>query len=110
VAPDNRVEMICSRCGDVIQTSRGPYRYMESGLANVMLLDLEVRACHACDSHELVIPRLAELHQLIAGTVGAEPSKRISLLMYSFRFDAEQTMWLWSVDRRDPCPLPSLPS
>jgi hypothetical protein len=101
--------MTCTRCGGATDTTWGPYPYTESGLANVTLLNIEVHACRACGARELVIPRLAELHQLIAGTVGNEPGRR-GPLRYSFRFDHDQTMWLWSVESRVARPAPKLPS
>jgi hypothetical protein len=100
--------MTCTQCGGTTDSSRGPHLYTESGLTNVTLLNIEVRACRACGARELVIPRLPELHQLIAGTVGTQPAR--GPLMYSFRFDHDQTIWLWSVESRAPRPLRRAPS
>ena len=99
----------CTQCGGATDSTRGPHLYKESGLASVTLLNIEVHACRACGARELVIPRLPELHQLIAGTVGTQPG-RLGPLMYSFRFDPDQTLWLWSVESRThgrPTTLPS---
>lgn len=57
----------CRACGNAEMTSNvETYRYTESGLPNVVLAGVEVRRCPACGHHELVLPRVAELHRTIA--------------------------------------------
>jgi hypothetical protein len=87
----------CAQCGNPTATARRHHRYTEGGFANVTLVDIEVRECRACGSRQLNIPRLADLHQLLAGTVGS-PSARLTRLRYSFRFDQQHRVWLWSVE------------
>ena len=57
----------CRICGKAELTS-GPeaYLYTESGLPNVVLAGVEVRRCPSCGHHELVLPRVTELHRTIA--------------------------------------------
>lgn len=45
------------------------YLYTESGLPNVVLAGVEVRRCPSCGHHELVLPRVAELHRTIAHAI-----------------------------------------
>jgi putative zinc finger/helix-turn-helix YgiT family protein len=57
----------CRTCGEAeMATKVETYRYRESGLPNVALVGVEVRRCPACGHHELVLPRIAELHRAIA--------------------------------------------
>jgi putative zinc finger/helix-turn-helix YgiT family protein len=45
------------------------YLYTESGLPNVVLVGVEVRRCPSCGHHEVVLPRVTELHRTIAHAV-----------------------------------------
>ena len=57
----------CRTCGEAeLESKVETYRYSESGLPNVALVGVEVRRCSACGHHELVLPRVAELHRAIA--------------------------------------------
>jgi putative zinc finger/helix-turn-helix YgiT family protein len=69
--------MKCVQCGGVVKGTRGAHRYTESGLSNVTLLNVEIRNCAACGEREVVIPRIEELHRLIARTI-ATGSARLS--------------------------------
>jgi putative zinc finger/helix-turn-helix YgiT family protein len=51
--------------------------YVESGLSNVILLGIEIRTCPKCGEVERVIPRLAQLHRVIAIAVAEQPEKLI---------------------------------
>lgn len=57
--------MKCLSCGGEYKITRESHRYLESGLSNVILLNLEVRRCPGCGEHELVIPKIEQLHRLI---------------------------------------------
>lgn len=57
----------CSKAGLTAGTET--YLYTESGLPNVVLVGVEVRRCSSCGHHELVLPRLTELHRTIAHVV-----------------------------------------
>lgn len=65
------------------------------------LVDIQVRECLPCDLRHLNLPRQEELHQLIASTIGAGTA-RATALRYSFRFDCDHGVWLWSVEGREP--------
>jgi putative zinc finger/helix-turn-helix YgiT family protein len=56
----------CVRCGGAMTSRRGTHRYTETGLSNVVLVDVEMRACPACGERELVTPRIDALHRAIA--------------------------------------------
>lgn len=60
----------CRTCGKAEMTTRAEtYLYAESGLPNVVLVGVEVRRCPSCGHHELVLPRVTELHRTIAHAV-----------------------------------------
>lgn len=60
----------CRTCGKAeMSTHRETYLYTESGLPNVVLVGVEVRRCASCGHHELVLPRVTELHRTIAHAV-----------------------------------------
>lgn len=60
----------CRTCGKAELSGRPEtYLYTESGLPNVVLVGVEVRRCPSCGHHELVLPRVTELHRTIAHAV-----------------------------------------
>lgn len=60
----------CRTCNKAELTAGAEtYLYTESGLPNVVLVGVEVRRCPSCGHHELVLPRVTELHRTIAHTV-----------------------------------------
>jgi len=56
----------CVRCAGAMRAARGTHRYTETGLSNVVLVDVEIRTCSACGERELVTPQLEVLHRAIA--------------------------------------------
>lgn len=57
----------CRNCGKAeMKAGAETYLYKESGLPSVVLMGIEVRRCPSCGHHELVLPRVAELHRTIA--------------------------------------------
>jgi putative zinc finger/helix-turn-helix YgiT family protein len=59
--------MKCPQCNESeIQIRRENRNYGESGLANVLLLDVEVSHCPGCGADLVSLPRLSELHRVIA--------------------------------------------
>ena len=61
--------MECTRCGKAVKHTRGEHYYTESGLANVVLLNVEIHVCPGCGQREAIVPQLEELHRLIARAV-----------------------------------------
>jgi putative zinc finger/helix-turn-helix YgiT family protein len=58
--------MKCPQCRHEMVRSTENHRYTESGLSNVVLVDVEVRHCPQCGEHTVSIPRIEQLHQAIA--------------------------------------------
>lgn len=65
--------MKCINCGSNLKGTRGTHRYTESGLSYVTLLNVEIRECASCGEREVVIPRLEQLHRMIARAVSRSP-------------------------------------
>jgi putative zinc finger/helix-turn-helix YgiT family protein len=55
--------------------TRGVYRYTESGLSNVTLVNVEIRSCDNCGEREVVIPKIEQLHRVMARALSESPSK-----------------------------------
>src|SRR5947207_3063006 len=63
----------CRVCNEgELDIKRENHRYAESGLPNVTLLNIEVRHCKKCGARIVSIPRLEELHQLLAFLVASQ--------------------------------------
>lgn len=58
--------MKCHECGGTVCVTRKDYAYLESGLSNVIVRGLEVRRCKKCGNEDVVIPRMKQLHRVIA--------------------------------------------
>ena len=69
--------MTCSVCGGRLKSRRENHRYTESGLTRVTLINVEVRTCPTCGERELVIPRIEELHRVVAHAISARPGKLV---------------------------------
>jgi putative zinc finger/helix-turn-helix YgiT family protein len=81
----------CRTCGKAELTSNvETYLYVESGLPNVTLVGVEIRRCPACGDHQLVLPRVTELHRTIAHTV---ITKRARLSGAEVRFLRKYMGW-----------------
>jgi DNA-binding transcriptional regulator YiaG len=61
---------VCEICGGAVftrkATARKPYHYKLSGLHRVFLIGIEVEACRECGMESPSIPKLGELHRIIA--------------------------------------------
>jgi len=70
--------MVCHECGGALvkrlATEKEPYRYAASGITELFLLGIDVWECPKCRTEEPVIPRIAELHQLIFHTLVWQPA------------------------------------
>jgi putative zinc finger/helix-turn-helix YgiT family protein len=64
--------MTCVQCGAPLKSTRGAHRYTESGLSNVTLTNVELRLCASCGEREVVIPRIEELHRVLARAIATE--------------------------------------
>jgi putative zinc finger/helix-turn-helix YgiT family protein len=66
----------CGAChGARMRVANENYQYRESGLANVVLQGVEVRRCPECGAVEVPLPRVAELHRVIAMAVIHKPAR-----------------------------------
>jgi putative zinc finger/helix-turn-helix YgiT family protein len=71
-------------------SSRETVKYNASGLSGVTLRSLEVRRCNGCGDYELVIPKIEQLHRLIAHTI---IRKQASLVGEEVRFLRKYLGW-----------------
>lgn len=99
--------MRCLRCGDVqmvdwIATEKQPYKYTLSGLKNVILSGIHVYNCPECDTQLPVIPKIEELHDLLAREIASKhgPLKgdEIKFLRKNAGFPANKFAVLLGVD------------
>jgi putative zinc finger/helix-turn-helix YgiT family protein len=67
--------MKCENCGAQMKSGRENYRYSECGLDTVTLANVEVRRCSACGEYEVDIPRMEELHRVIAQGVASKNAR-----------------------------------
>lgn len=58
--------MRCPNCRAEMTTKKGNYLYTESGLNNVTLHNIEIRNCQKCGEKVASIPKIEELHRVIA--------------------------------------------
>ncbi len=66
----------CRTCSKAEMSAKDEtYLYTESGLPNVVLVGVEIRRCPSCGYHELVLPRITELHRTIAQAVIHKPAR-----------------------------------
>jgi len=66
-----------------MKSGRENYLYRESGLPNITLVGIEVNRCPGCGEYEAVIPRIEQLHRVIAVAV-ARKAPRLSSNEISF--------------------------
>lgn len=66
--------MKCFECGAIMVERREDHRYTESGLSQVVLVDVVVREC-PCGERELVLPDLEELHRSLAHAIASQPGR-----------------------------------
>jgi putative zinc finger/helix-turn-helix YgiT family protein len=60
----------CRTCCEAeVKTTTENHLYVESGLPNVVLVGVDVRRCPKCGAFEVLLPRVAELHRVIAQAV-----------------------------------------
>jgi putative zinc finger/helix-turn-helix YgiT family protein len=77
-------------CGKALKPVRENHRYVESGLPNVTLVKVEVRRCPHCGEEELVIPKIEQLHRVLAGAVAMKTER---LTHHEIRFLRKYLGW-----------------
>ncbi|RMG53576.1 MAG: helix-turn-helix domain-containing protein [Acidobacteria bacterium] len=58
--------MYCPNCGKRMRKEKGDYKYVESGLRNIILHRIEIYRCRHCGEVIPKIPQVKELHRAIA--------------------------------------------
>jgi putative zinc finger/helix-turn-helix YgiT family protein len=58
-------EIVCPNCGKSQESFRGDYQYLESGLDNVTICDIEMIKCN-CGDESALIPRILAVHEAIS--------------------------------------------
>ena len=82
--------MNCPACNQPMASNHENYNYSACGLPHVALKGVEVRRCSACGEHEVVIPRMEQLHHVIAGAVIA---KKARLMAPEIKFLRKHLGW-----------------
>jgi len=59
--------MKCLECGSTMTVGRGNYKYL--ALPGVTLVNVAISRCSHCGEEEVAIPRIAQLHRLIANAL-----------------------------------------
>lgn len=65
--------MNCDECGGRRTTERAVRRYDIGGLPHVELHGIEVARCDACGKEDLAIPRVGQLHRVLADLFVKQP-------------------------------------
>lgn len=68
--------MKCRECRDgELETRIGEHVYVESGLPNVVLENVELRHCPKCGANTVAIPRIEALHRAIARALAHQTAR-----------------------------------
>jgi putative zinc finger/helix-turn-helix YgiT family protein len=67
--------MTCSNCGSKMSSRRENFKYTACGLNYVTLVNVEVLRCTDCGEWEVVIPKVEELHRVLAQIVAKGKSR-----------------------------------
>jgi len=67
--------MRCAQCGHEMVKTEGMYRYDESGLKNIQLMNVPIHQCVSCDETEVEIPGMEALHLLLGLYVAYQPKR-----------------------------------
>lgn len=51
------------------------YHYIDCGLKNIYLKDIEIKRCHTCGEEDLVLTNVEDLHNLIALELAMQPER-----------------------------------
>ena len=71
----------CTRCGEAWRSTRGDHPFKEAGLSHVTLVNVEFREC-GCGERTVVIPRIEELHGVVARTVARAPLRPLKFARF----------------------------
>lgn len=82
--------MKCPECDATMTIRHEDWPYTESGLPEVVLHGVEVRRCPACGEVEVAIPRIEELHRLLAWKVATKTQR---LTATEIRFVRKHLGW-----------------
>jgi putative zinc finger/helix-turn-helix YgiT family protein len=82
--------MTCLECGGKMTSTREAVKYDASGLSGVTLANVEVRRCSKCGAREVVIPKIEELHRLLAAAL---IQKKGALVAEEVRFLRKYLGW-----------------
>ena len=65
----------CAQCHEgVIHEEQVPYRYAPGGLPHVILQGVSVGRCLKCGAESLTVPRIAQLHRVLAVALATKTS------------------------------------
>ncbi len=68
-----KIKLNCLECNGPLRLVRKDYRFVESGLDNVILKDLEVLVCDQCKTETPRLPRLNDLMRTLAVALITKP-------------------------------------
>lgn len=81
----------CMNCREPVVLERRNYLYVESGLPNVTLQNVQVSTCGACGECGVIIPRMAKIHRAIALALTKSPGRMTGEQMRFLRKHLELT-------------------
>ncbi len=68
--------MKCLECGPgKLKKNKGNYLYKESGLSNIVLVNIPMYRCDACKETEVEIPATEELHNMLSFMLLLKPTQ-----------------------------------
>ena len=82
--------MTCVECGGKVTSARETVKYDASGLSGITLRNIEVRRCEKCGDYEILIPKIEQLHYLMAHAIIRKPA---SLVGEEIRFVRKYLGW-----------------
>lgn len=89
--------MLCDNCqGELTVKAGQQYHYTMSGLDNVFLENLEVEQCPSCGQVTPYIPRMPQLHKMIAARLVLKPTPLLGKEMRFLRKERRQKAKDWA--------------
>jgi putative zinc finger/helix-turn-helix YgiT family protein len=103
VMPDYTEKMVCDCCGAECSVVRGDYRFVESGLNNVWLQDIEIVRCEKCNNEDPIIPAVGSLLKVVLLAIAEKPARlegrEIRFLRRQAGFTQQQLSGMLGVDK-----------